>query len=132
MSAFESIAGETPLDDISGLLPPEVRTRARLNEVEAENMEALTKYLGGKADAGLAPFDLRWCYQLHAEMFGRVWIWAGQKRTVPLNLGVPPYRIDSDVQTLLDDLRTGNSTARFRLLNRRRTSTTGQSPSTPS
>ena len=62
MSAFEPIAGETPLDDISGLLPPDVRTRARLNEVEAENiLEALTKYLGGKADAGLAPFDLRWC-----------------------------------------------------------------------
>lgn len=38
-------------------------------------------------------------------MFGRVWTWAGRKRTVPLNLGVPPYRIDLDLQTLLDDLK---------------------------
>lgn len=44
MSGFESVPGETPLDDISGLLPPDVRTRARLNEVEAENiLQALTK-----------------------------------------------------------------------------------------
>jgi fido (protein-threonine AMPylation protein) len=86
MSGFESIPGETPLDDISGLLPPDVRTRTRLNEVEAENiLEALTKYLGGKPDPAVAPFDLPWSYQLHAEMFGGVWSWAGHKRTVPLN-----------------------------------------------
>lgn len=106
MNGSQPLPGETPIDDISGLIPVGVRTRAQLNEVEAENiLDALINYLGGKPDSNLAPFDLDWCYRLHAEMFGRVWSWAGQRRRCELNLGVPHYRIEVDLQNLLDDLR---------------------------
>lgn len=40
MSGFESVPGETPLDDISGLLPPDVRTRARLKLVHLQERYA--------------------------------------------------------------------------------------------
>lgn len=106
MSDPDEVFGETPLDDISGLIPKHITTRAELNEAEASNiLQALTKYLGGKPVHALAPFDLFWFYDLHAEMFGQVWTWAGRKRTGDLNLGVPHHQIEVGLQTLLDDLR---------------------------
>jgi fido (protein-threonine AMPylation protein) len=106
MSTLESLPDETPLDDVSGLIPRNVKTRAQLNLAEAENiLHALTKYLGGKLTPELAPFDLTWIYTLHREMFGKVWRWAGQIRTAPLNLGVPFHRIDADLYLLLEDLK---------------------------
>lgn len=85
---------------------PDVRNRAQLNEAEAANiLKVLTKYFGGEPDPGLAPFDLPWSYQLHREMFGEVWSWAGQKRNTELNLGIPAHRIDTDLYGLLQDLK---------------------------
>lgn len=37
-------------------------------------------------------------------MFGKVWKWAGQKRTCNLSIGVPFYQIDHDLKNLIDDL----------------------------
>ena len=46
--------GETPLDDISGLLLRQVKTRAALNAAEAGNIaEVLPKYLGARLFAAL-------------------------------------------------------------------------------
>lgn len=41
------IPGESPIDDISGLLVKDIGTRRQLNQVEAENITlAAVKYLG--------------------------------------------------------------------------------------
>jgi len=97
--------GETPIDDISGLKPKAVTTRAQLNDVEARNIrKAVVRYLAAKPSRRQAPFTLEWCYKLHRQMFGEVWRWAGQKRTTELNIGVPFHRIDVDLKNLVDDL----------------------------
>lgn len=105
MAVWKPIPGETPIDDISGLKPKGVTTRAQLNDVEARNIrKAVMRYLVTKPSRRQAPFTLRWCYKLHRQMFGEVWQWAGHKRATELNLGVPPHRIDVDLKNLMDDL----------------------------
>jgi len=105
MAVWKPIPGETPIDDISGLKPKWVTTRAQLNDVEAQNIrKAVMRYLAAKPSRRQAPFTLDWCYKLHRQMFGEVWRWAGRKRTTELNIGVPFHRIDVDLQTLMDDL----------------------------
>jgi Fic-DOC domain mobile mystery protein B len=106
MRRWPTILGETPIDDISGLIPKGVRTRSQLNAVEAENIrKAVLGYLAARPSRRQAPFTLTWCYLLHKQMFGNVWRWAGVRRSVELNVGVPVYRIDTDLQNLLEDLR---------------------------
>jgi Fic-DOC domain mobile mystery protein B len=105
MAVWKSIHGETPIDDISGLKPKGLTTRAQLNAVEARNMrKAVVRYLVIKPSRRQAPFTLEWCYKLHRQMFGEVWRWAGQKRTTELNIGVPFHRIDVDLKNLMADL----------------------------
>ncbi len=108
---FEPIPGETPIDDLSGLKPRGIRTRTALNLVEAENTrKATVKYLAARPSPRAAPFDLAWVKRLHAEMFGGVWSWAGAVRTAELNLGAPAHKIETDLQSLLDDLRAWKET----------------------
>jgi Fic-DOC domain mobile mystery protein B len=105
MAVWKPIRGETPIDDISGLKPKGVTTRAQLNDVEAQNIrKAVMRYLLTKPSRRQAPFTLEWCYKLHRQMFGEVWRWAGRKRTTELNIGVPLHRIDVDLKNLMDDL----------------------------
>jgi Fic-DOC domain mobile mystery protein B len=99
------IRGQTPIDDLSGLLDRGIRTQRDLNAAEAENIRrAVIKYLAAKPTRRAARFDLAWCRRLHAEMFGAVWSWAGVFRTAELNIGSPPHRIETEMQSLLDDL----------------------------
>ncbi len=105
MPVWNPVSGETPIDDISGLKPRGVTTRAQLNDVEARNIrKAVMKYLVIKPTRRQAPFTLDWCYKLHRQMFGDVWRWAGQKRATELNLGVPVHQIDLGLKALMDDL----------------------------
>ncbi len=104
MAAFETLPGETPIDDISGLKVRSITTRAALNKVEAENIrKAIVKYLSGKPSRRAARFDLAWLLQLHREMFGDVWTWAGSLRVSVTNLGVAPEKIEVQLKNLLDD-----------------------------
>jgi Fic-DOC domain mobile mystery protein B len=106
MPAWEPISGETPIDDFSGLIPKGIKSRVDLNLVEAENVrKAVIRYLAARPSRRQAPFTLGWCYTLHRQMFGNVWRWAGKRRESEVNIGVPVHRIDSDLQTLLDDLK---------------------------
>ena len=105
VSGFAAIPGETPIDDISGLKVKSVTTRPALNEVEAENIrKAFVKYLAAKPTRRAARFDLAWVLQLHREMFGEVWRWAGTVRTSVTNIGVAPNQIEVGLTGLLDDL----------------------------
>ncbi len=102
MSLTHHLPGQTPIDDWSGLKVKGITLLSELNFLEAENIaRATAKYLSGapltREDA---PFDFAWALQLHREMFGNVWAWAGQLRVCDLNLGVPfPH-----VETALYDL----------------------------
>ncbi len=105
MEKWETLPGETPIDDISGLKLKDVRTRKELAVVEAENVRtAVMKYLASKPSRRLAPFNLSWLFKLHREMFGDVWEWAGKPRQVDQNLGVAWHQVQADLKKLLDDL----------------------------
>ena len=105
MEPWETLPGETPIDDISGLKLKEVRTRKQLSLVEAENvLKATMKYLAAKPNRRSAPFTVTWFLKLHRQMFGDVWEWAGKPRQVDLNLGAVWHHVEADLQILADDL----------------------------
>jgi len=106
------LEGQTPIDDISGLLDKSVTTTAQLNAAEAENIrKAVLRYLAAKPTTHQAPFDLTWSKQLHTQMFGDVWAWAGSCRATELNMGVPPHAIETDLRNLFEDLRSWSDSA---------------------
>src|SRR5579859_7674546 len=106
MAAWETLPGETPIDDISGLLIKGISTPRELSLHEAENIrKALVKYLGKRPSRRRAPFDYAWTLKLHREMFGEVWSWAGVPRTTDLNVGVPCHQVEASLYALLEDLR---------------------------
>jgi fido (protein-threonine AMPylation protein) len=102
---WHPIPGETPIDDVSGLLVPDIGTRRQLNQAEAENVAlAAVKYLVGRLTEGEAPFTFDWFFELHREMFGRVWAWAGKPRTCELNIGCPARDVEANVFNLVRDI----------------------------
>lgn len=109
--------GATPIDDVSGLIPANVRTRHQLFTAEARNIsKAFSRYLAATPSKRQAPFTLDWCYKLHSEMFGEVWNWAGKRRMTDLNIGVPKDQIEHDLKNLVDDLAAWQEYKSFSLI----------------
>jgi Fic-DOC domain mobile mystery protein B len=101
----QSIPGETPIDDHSGLKVKGIRLRKELNVLEAENiLKAVEKYFVGKLTKKKARFDFAWLLRLHKQMFGDVWTWAGRPRHFDTNLGVPHDQIEGMLFDLLKDM----------------------------
>ncbi|MEQ9207773.1 MAG: mobile mystery protein B [Phycisphaerales bacterium] len=112
MSFDSPIEGQTPLDDISGLLDRSIQTSSQLNMAEAENIrKVILKYLASKPTKRMAKFDLAWIRKLHEEMFGDVWAWAGAWRTSQVNIPTAsdPVLIEVDLQNMLDNLHSWSS-----------------------
>ncbi|MCE2813121.1 MAG: mobile mystery protein B [Planctomycetaceae bacterium] len=79
---------DTPFDG-SGLKIKSIKTRRQLNEAEFESILRVTKkYLMSKPSQKLAPFTFGWLLELHREMLGSIWSWAGEIRTTQKNIGV--------------------------------------------
>ena len=107
MEDHSHIPGTTPLDDISGLKKTYIRTREQLFEAEFENISnAIFKYLSQKPSKRTAPYNLLWIKNLHKEMFGDVWCWAGEIRKTEKNIGLkmPLHQIEVELQKMLDAL----------------------------
>ena len=105
MDLNRGLPGETPITDISGLIPKHVRTVRDLGLVEIGNtVEAIAKYLSRKPTRRMAPFTRKWMLRVHKEMFGEVWSWAGQVRTTELNIGVAAYRVVPEMEGLAQDI----------------------------
>lgn len=94
----------TPLapDERRQLVPTYIATRAQLNEAEQINITEADAWAFTRVrDVLSEPFLLN----LHKRMFAKVWKWAGKYRSSERNIGVPPFRIEIDLRTLLDDAR---------------------------
>ena len=105
MAHWESIPGETPLDDISGLKIKGITARNELNYFEGQNIsKAVNKYLAAKPSRASAKFDFSWSMKLHAEMFGDVWKWAGEARMGNKNIGVDSKQVAAMLFALIGDL----------------------------
>lgn len=105
--------GATPIEeeDLDGLIPDFVATRADLNQVEFEN---ITNALGWAqrqvrtlGTEGI--LDYGFLLKLHRQMFGDVWTWAGKQRWRGTNIGVEPYLIATQSRLLLDDAKLWHS-----------------------
>ena len=77
--------GNTALDDdeLDGLIPPHIRTRAELNQWEARNLERALVWLADRPFDVLAPGALD---GLHRRMFDQTWTWAGAYRRSEKNI----------------------------------------------
>ena len=105
MIVWKSIPGETPINDVPQLKIKGLGSRADLNIAEAQNLLSATiKYLAAKPSHRQAPFTVTWGRQLHREMLGHVWGWAGSFRNTQTNIGVPAPQIETDLHNLLIDL----------------------------
>ncbi|WP_044418095.1 mobile mystery protein B [Halarcobacter anaerophilus] len=108
MKDTTKIKGATYNDDISGLLL-DTNVQYTLQEIyvyEAKNItKATLKYLSAKPNKKLAPFTYEWFLQLHKDMFGDVWDWAGKLRQVELSIGVKAYMVPIELKKLVDDLK---------------------------
>lgn len=101
--------GTTPIEanDLQGLIPTFVATRADLNQVEYENIVKALPWARQRAGR-LGPLGLlgySFLFALHRQMFRDVWTWAGTQRRRETNIGVPPHHIPSQVRQALDDAR---------------------------
>jgi fido (protein-threonine AMPylation protein) len=97
--------GETPLDDISGLKIEGITTRSELDVVEADNiLEAFLKYTTSPEQLENIKFDTQFLQQLHREMFGNVWSWAGDFRTSQTSIGIEAINIRQSLYQIMDDL----------------------------
>ena len=101
---LEQDDANTPLthEEREGLIPSYITLRSELNEAEQANiLEAEGWAISRKRDV----LDERFLTNLHKRMFGRVWRWAGEFRRTDRNIGIDPYRIQTDLRQLLDDCR---------------------------
>lgn len=88
---------DTPFDG-SGLKIKTIKTRRQLNEAEFESILRVTeKYLLSKPSRKLAPFTFGWLLELHREMLGSIWNWAGEIRTTRKNIGVSPEIVTAEI-----------------------------------
>lgn len=101
------IKDATYSDDISGL-KLDTSKQYSLQELygyEAKNIaKATIKYFAKVPDKKVAPFSFEWFLELHKEMFGDVWDWAGRLRQVELSIGVKAYMVPTLLKNLVDDL----------------------------
>lgn len=102
---FEEPLDATPLDpdEAQGLIPSHITTRGQLNEWEQQNILEGERWALARKHRNL--LSLEFLNQLHRQMFGRTWKWAGQFRTTEKNIGIDPTQIAIRVQELMRDVR---------------------------
>jgi Fic-DOC domain mobile mystery protein B len=97
----------TPLlhEDLLGLIPRTIATRGELNFAEAANIATcLRQYSIRQLNLSVVLDDL-FVRNLHRDMFGQVWDWAGKYRTRETTIGIDPVRIASGVLNLMGDAK---------------------------
>lgn len=101
--------GATPVSEgeSAGLIPTFVATRADLNLVEQVGIAAARTWAARSPAARTVESILseQFVRNLHRQMFGKVWRWAGTYRTSERNIGVDPLRIPVAVRDLVKNAR---------------------------
>lgn len=100
-------ADSTPLDpdDAEGLIPKYVTTRGHLDVAEQDNILAgLTRARWRRTTTTDLLDDLA-VRELHRDMFGDVWRWAGTYRKREVTIGVDPIHISTQVRDLIENAK---------------------------
>jgi Fic-DOC domain mobile mystery protein B len=99
---FEQADDATPLtpEERGALIPAHIAYRRELNEAEFENIARAQDWALRRRRDVLSEKFVR---DLHKQMLGEVWRWAGKFRKSERNLGIPFYEISTQLRQLLDD-----------------------------
>ena len=99
-----SSEGQTPIDDISGLRI-KAQTKKALDQAEFENiLNCANRYLLRTPGNTTAPFTYSWFLDVHKEMFGDVWEWAGKFRKTEKPVGVKAFKMGAEIHALISEL----------------------------
>ncbi|MDI1317905.1 mobile mystery protein B [Flavobacterium sp.] len=103
---IEYIDGQTPIneEEQEGLKIPSITTREELDEFEQLNIEKAIQWTFGKKLKAEQLFSEKFIKDLHKQMYGEVWKWAGTFRTSEKNIGSKSYLISVELKLLLDDV----------------------------
>jgi Fic-DOC domain mobile mystery protein B len=101
---FDQPDDATPLtpEEKRELIPAHVSSRSDLNEAEQENILRGQDWALGRRRELLTEKFIK---DLHKQMLGDVWRWAGSFRTSPRNLGINHWEIPVALRQLLDDAK---------------------------
>lgn len=99
--------GQTPIDEDEkvGLRIKSISTQGELDEFEQQNIEQAILWLKKrklKIDDILTEEFVR---KLHKQMFGQIWLWAGEYRKTNKNIGVDKFQITTQLRTLLKNCK---------------------------
>lgn len=103
---------ETAGEDTSDLLMRHLTTRESRNAIELEAIaQAYDKHVfrGRKKNTKNKWLTEEYIRQVHKDMFGKIWNWAGKYRHVNLNIGIIWSQIPEQVMTLCHDFLFWNS-----------------------
>jgi len=94
----------TPLtpEEMRDLIPAYIAYRRELNEAEQENITRAQAWASGRRRDLLSE---KFVEDLHRQMLGDVWRWAGKFRTSERNLGIEYFQIPVALRQLLDDAK---------------------------
>ena len=95
----------TPLtpEETRELIPAHISDRADLNEAEQENITRGQAWALGRRRRDT--LSEKFIKDLHKQMLGEVWRWAGDFRRSERNLGIPFYEIPAALRQLLGDTK---------------------------
>lgn len=97
--------GNTPIsdDEIEALIP-HLATRAELNEWERENIILAERWcFSARVLKNFNPAREADVRELHRQMFGKTWKWAGTYRKTEKTIGVPVVQINTAMAAFLGD-----------------------------
>ena len=99
---IEKDDASTPLteEEREALIPSYITLRSELNEAEQRNILDAEEWAFSRKRIVLSEHFLK---ELHKNMFGKVWKWAGKTRLSERNIGVAVYRISIDLRQLIND-----------------------------
>lgn len=99
-------AGATPGEDLSGLLRPNLADKRERDAAELQFItQAYAKHVfrARRKKTGKEWLTERFVQQVHRDMFGEIWAWAGNYRTSSLNIGIDFHLIPEQVARLCGD-----------------------------
>ncbi len=90
-------------EEIQGLIPTHITTRAELDRLEQENINDAMLWLRSTRSSDI--LSESFLKRLHKKMFCNVWRWAGTFRRSDKNIGVAWHQAPIELKKLCDDVR---------------------------
>ena len=103
---IEDPEGATPLDpdELEGLKYPHIENRGELDQLEQQNIQEGYNWLASQRKYR-DYISEEFLKELHRQLFGSVWSWAGSFRHSDKNIGADHLYIGVELRNLLDDAK---------------------------